>query len=197
LDSNFEAHKVAEEARERHERLERGGGESHGARWVPIAASILAVIAALANLVSNQRSAAALIAKNEAILAQAKATDAYNFYESRRIRQRLYEALVDSGVATDPARVTKLRKTAADEIVKEKPILKQAQDSEHAVDVANERSEHALKAHEILEIAVTFFEIAIVLVSISALVTTPLLSGVAIAAATGGLIVFVVGFFSH
>lgn len=198
MDTNFQPHKAVEEAQERQEHAAGHGAVSRvGARWVPIAASILAVIAALASLVSNQRSAAALIAKNEAILAQAKATDSYNLYEARRIRQRMYEALVDSGVTANPARAAKLRGTAADEIAKEKPVLAQARRYEDETEHANARSESALKSHEIIEVAVTFFEIAIVLVSISALITTRLLSGVAIGAAAAGAIVFVVGFFAH
>ena len=186
--------KAVEEARERHEHA------SHAApsrRWIPLVAALLAVVAALANLASNQRSSDALIAKNEAILAQAKASDAYNFYEARGIKEHAYEALVDAGLVRDPQRLAKLSGIAKRERVEKAKPLADAQRYERAVAEENERSERVLHAHEILEIAVTLFEVAIVLVSISALVTTRLLNGSVVVAAAFGAIAFVIGLASR
>ena len=57
------------------------------------------------------------------------------------------------------------------------------------------RAEHLLASHEILEVATTLFEIAIVLVSVSALVGTRLLPIVAGVLTASGLLIALRGFF--
>ncbi|GAC1407618.1 MAG: hypothetical protein NVSMB64_14700 [Candidatus Velthaea sp.] len=183
--SDFDASKAFQEARERGEHAEK-----HGARWVPIAAAIIAVIAAIANLVASQRSTIALTSKNEALRQTTLASDAYNEYESRSIKQHIYEADIASGIARDPA---KLQAVADHEKEKGKPVLAKAHRFEQGAEAANERSEHYLKSYETLEIGVTFFEIAIVLVSISALATTRVLTVVAAVATIAGFVISIIG----
>jgi len=185
--SDFEAHKAFEEARERHE-----DGERHGASWVPIAAAILAVITAICSGVASQRSTLAFISKNEAILETAHASDAYAEYESRSIKEHIYEAQVDAGGARYPAKDLAI---AAHEKVAAKPILGKARRFEAAAATANDVSERSLRRYETMEVGVTLLDIAIVLVSISALVTTRVLTIVAAAGALGGIVVCLYGAF--
>jgi hypothetical protein len=56
--SEFAAHKAFEAT-------ERSQSEHHGARWVPIAAAILAVVTAAFSLLVAQRSTESLVAKND------------------------------------------------------------------------------------------------------------------------------------
>ncbi|HEV3156058.1 MAG TPA: DUF4337 family protein [Candidatus Baltobacteraceae bacterium] len=194
MDSDFDSHKALEEANERHEHAVHA---VQGKRWIPIAAALLAVIAALANLASNQRSTDGLLAKNEAILAQAKESDAYNLYEARSIKEHTYEAFLNAGLVHNSKRIAEFTAISAHERTEKTKSLAQAHQDEQAVIGANERSERALHSHEILEVAVTSFEVAIVLVSISALIATPILSVTAISAAAIGAIVFAFGLLSH
>lgn len=182
--SDFQAHKAFEDA---HERQAAG---RHGAAWVPIAAAVLAVVTAVAGLAASQRSTAALALKNEAILLTTKASDAYNEYESRSIKQHIYEALVAAGNARDPAR---LSATARHERASGAPVLVKARVFQHDAEAANERSERLRHAFETIEIGVTFLEIAIVLVSISALATTRVLTVVAIVSTGAGILIALAG----
>jgi hypothetical protein len=184
--SEFDAAKAFDEARERSER-------GRGARWVPVAAAILAVLAAMTSLVTTQRSTLALVSKNQAILLTTKASDAYNEYEARSIKQHLYEALIAAGGVRNPA---KLHAIARHESSAGVPVIAKAREFEHGAEAANEQSERALHSYERLEIGVTFLEIAIVLVSISALASTRFLTIVACAATIAGIALSLIGFFS-
>lgn len=172
------------EAHERHEAAE------HGQRWVPLAAAILAVLAAVSGFLGNLRSTEALVAKNDAIVAITRASDTYNEYESRSIKQHIYEAAIAAGRGGD---VGKLHAVAAHEGEAKGPVLEKARRYDEDAARQNERSERLLHAHEILEIATTLFEIAIVLVSVTALVGSRLLPIVSLGAAAIGISVLITG----
>ncbi len=190
MNQDFNAHKVLEEAAQRHEHAVNAER-----RWIPVAAAIIAVFAALATLFSNQRSTAGLVAKNEAILAQTKASDQYNYYESKRIKYHMYAAFADAHVTSSAQGERHLRSVAAKEESEAKPILRDARRLEHESAVDQERSERALKSHEVLEVAVTLFEVSIVFVSISALTASRLLGYVAGASTTIGMVFLLLGLF--
>jgi uncharacterized protein DUF4337 len=165
------------------ETAERSEGR-RGARWTPIAAAIVAVLAALANLASNQRSTEALIAKNESIAALTHASDTYNYYQAKSIKEELYKAAIVTGGKKLPA----LQKVVDHEHSSKQPILGKARDYDKQAAEANERSERFLHSHDTLEIGVTFLEVAIVVLSISALVGTlalPIIAGVATVVGVG------------
>ncbi|HTJ28363.1 MAG TPA: DUF4337 family protein [Candidatus Limnocylindria bacterium] len=177
--------KAVEEAQERHQ---AAGG--HGPRWVPLAAAILGVLAALTTFVSNLRSTGALIAKNDAIVATARAADTYNEYEAGRIKYYVYQVAIDTNRGSDVAR---LRSVADREAQKGPPVLARARAFDEQAARDNERSERLLLSHEIIEIATTLFEVSIVLISITAIVGSRLLPTVAGIASAIGVIVFVIG----
>jgi hypothetical protein len=177
--------KVVEEAHERH----HAAGE-HGPRWVPLAAAILGVLAALTTFFSNLRSTGALIAKNDAIVATARAADTYSEYESGRIKYYIYQVAVDTTRGGD---VAKLRGVADHESQKGPPLLARARAFDEQAARDNEHSERLLVSHEIIEVATTLFEVSIVLISITALVGSRLLPAVAGTASAVGVIVFLIG----
>ena len=179
------AHDVMEKVTEDVDSAER-----YARRWVPIAAAVLAVLAAFANLLSSQRSTESLIAKNDAILATTSAADQYAFYQARRQRETIYRAAIDAGTSKNNA---KLAAIAATEKAKEAPVLAKARKFEESAAASNERSERRLHAHEILEVAATLFEIAIVLVSISAIAASPVLTAVAAIGTIGGIVMLLYG----
>ncbi len=178
----------SEQFHEAHERHAAAG--EHGPRWVPLAAAILAVLAALSGFVSNLRSTGALVAKNDAIIATAHASDTYSQYQAGRIKYYVYQAALDGGAARDTA---KLGATAAAEKRKGPPLLAKARDFENEAERDDARSERLLGAHEIIEVATTLFEVSIVLVSITALVGSRLLPVAAGIASALGVAIFVVG----
>lgn len=192
MNQDFNAHKALEDAERRHE---------HAAdterRWIPIAAAIIAVFAALSTLFSNQRSTVALVAKNEAILAQTKASDQYNYFEAKRIKYHMYAAFADAHVSPSAQGQRHLRSVAQKEEREAKPILEAARKLEQDSIADQERSERALKSHEVLEVAVTLFEVSIVFVSISALTTSRLLAYVAAASTALGMVFLFLGLVVH
>jgi Domain of unknown function (DUF4337) len=177
--------KTVEEAQERHH---SAGG--HGPRWVPLAAAILGVLAAITTFVSNLRATGALIAKNDAIVATARAADLYNEYEAGRIKYYVYQAAIDGDHASNVAR---LRSVADREVRKGPPVLARARAFDDQAARDNERSERLLLSHEITEGATTLFEVSIVLISITAIVGSRLLPTVAGIASVIGVIVFAIG----
>jgi len=188
--SDFQPAKAFEEAHERSEHP----AQRHGAKWVPIAAAIIAVIAAFANLVASQRSTLALVAKNEALRLTTLASDSYNEYESRSIKQHIYEAQIASGNVRN---VAPLQAVVNRERLEKKPILVKARAYESDALQSNETSAHELHSYETMEIGVTFLEIAIVLVSISALATTRILTVIAAGAFGIGVAVALYGGLLH
>ena len=178
--------KSFEEAHDRHEH----GHE--GPRWVPIAAAVLAVLAAIAGYFGNLRSTQALIAKNDAIVATTHASDTYSQYQSGRIKFYLAQTALDQGVNPGGDRA-KLAGTADKEGAKGPALLKKAKAFEDEAALQNERSARLLDQHETIEVAATLFEVAIVLVSITALVGSRLLPVTAGVAAVLGMGFFLVG----
>jgi hypothetical protein len=178
--------KSFEEAHERH----RHGHE--GPRWVPIAAAVLAVLAAVAGYFGNLRSTQALVAKNDSIVATTHASDTYAQYQAGRVKFYLAQTALDQGLNAGGNRA-KLQATAAHEASKGEPLLKKAAGFEAEAAHHNERSERLLDQHETIEVATTLFEVAIVLVSITALVGSRLLPVTAGVAALLGMGFFIAG----
>jgi len=187
--ADFHAHKALEEAHERDE-------HARSNRTVVILAAIFAVLAAIATLLAHGRSVTALVTKDEAILAQSRASDAYNYYESKRIKYHLYQALATAGVGAAGAH-QRLAAVAAKEENAAKPILKTAQRFESEAAGWEEHSERALRAFERLEAAVTLLEVSIVFVSISALVRNRALHWVAGFIAAVGCVFLIIGVLYH
>jgi hypothetical protein len=180
--------KSFEEASERHEH----GRE--GPRWIPIAAAVLAVLAAISSYFGNLRSTEALVAKNDSIVATTLASDTYAQYQAGRIKYYLAQTAIDSGLSSG-ANLGKLEATAAKEQVKGAPLLEKARRYEEAAKHDNEHSVHLLHQHETIEVGVTLFEVGIVLVSITALVGSRLLPITAGVAAALGMVFFLYGIF--
>ena len=152
-----------------------------GPRWIPVAAAVLALAAAVSSLLGNLRATQSNAIKSDAVIAATRAADTYNEYESRNIREKIYEAAVAGGNVRDPA---PLRAIAEHERSFKAPLLAKAQALDEETRRGVLRAEHLLTAHEIFEIGATMFEVAIVLISIAALAGTRLLP-VAAAVASG------------
>jgi hypothetical protein len=178
--------KAFEEAHERHEH----GRE--GPSWVPLAAAVLAVLAAVSGYFGNLRSTQALVEKNDAIVATTHASDTWAQYQAERIKFYIAQTALDGGVGPG-ANAGRLKSNAAEEKAKAPPLMKKARAFEEESVHHNERSEQLLKQHETIEVGTTLFEVAIVLVSITVLVGSRLLPFVGGAAALIGVLFFALG----
>lgn len=164
-----------------------------GNKLVSLAAAIIAVLAALGTLFSHHRSIAALSAKNQAILTQARASDTYNAYEAKQTRFNIYSALIASDLVRSPQRRASLESVADTERSSSPAVLKKAQGLEEQAARDDEHSQALLKSYEILQFATTMFEVSIVLVSISALAGARLFLPLGCALSTVGLVLFAIG----
>jgi hypothetical protein len=178
--------KAFEEAHERHEHGREGPG------WVPLAAAVLAVLAAVSGYFGNLRSTEALVAKNDAIVSTTKASDTWAQYQAERIKYYIAQTALDGGVGPG-ANTARLKKNAAEEKAKAPPLMEKARGFEEEAVRDNERSERLLKQHETIEVGTTLFEVAIVLVSITVLVGSRLLPFVSGLAAVIGMAFFLLG----
>lgn len=194
MQDDFDAHKAMHEAHTDDTPAHADGEGHHAPRWTPIAAALLAVLAAIASLFSNQLTTESLLEKNDAILYQAKASDQWNYYQAKRIKEHVYTAIALTAPAVG---LHELQATARKEHQALTRILATAKLLEHDVEIHNARSEHAMRRHQTIEIAVTMFEVAIVLVSISTLVSSPVLSVVAALASILGVFFLASGLLRH
>lgn len=139
-------------------------------RLISLAAAILAVLAALGTLFAHHRSITALASKNQAILLQSRATDTYNAYEAKQIRFNIYRALISTDLVRDAKIRKALEHAGATETESAASVLEQAKLLERQATNEDEHSQSVMKSYEMLQYAAAAFQIAIVLVSISALV---------------------------
>jgi len=157
--------------------------EHGGSRWTPIAAAVVAVLAALATLMSHQRSSQALLIKNNAIVAFTHASDSYNYYQAKSIKEDVYDVAQITTGRTHP----ELRSVAEHEHTSKAKVLAQARDYEEKAEAYDAQSEKYVHSYETLEIGATFLEVAIVILSISTLVGTLILPIIAGASTLVGL----------
>lgn len=157
-----------------------------GPRWIPIAAAVLAVLAAITTYFGTLRSTQALVEKNDSIVATTQASDTWSQYQAERVKYYIATTALAQGV-NPGGNAAALKENAAKEGAKAAPLVRKAHAFEEEALRHNERSERLLDSHETIEIGATLFEVAIVLVSISALVGSRLLPISAAVAAVLGL----------
>ncbi len=149
------------EAKEKLDELaEHKSGWTH---YLAITTAIIAVLAAIASMRSGALANDAILAKNDAILSQAKASDQWNYYQAKGIKKNLADSI--SIVHPDP----KLEAAAAKYDADQKEIKAEADKLVGEVAKANKESEEGLKHHEMAALSVTFFQIAIALSAMAAL----------------------------
>jgi len=151
---------------------------------VAIFSALLATVGAIVSFFGGDTQNKAMLYKNEAVLERAEATDQWNFYQAKSLKQNMAE--VAAATATDPKVAEKYR-AEAERYKKEKAdVEKDARKHEAEYKRWNERSEHALHPHHYLSISMTLLQIAIALASITVLTQKRwLLAGAAIGALGG------------
>jgi Domain of unknown function (DUF4337) len=177
-----------------HESAEMQDAAERGRRLVSLAAAIIAVLAALGTLYTHHQSILGLTAKNHAILLQGRASDTYNKYEAKRVRAQIVDGLLDAGMYRDQAARRRMESLAAKERSDSGHDFDAAQDYETESKLYEDRSERMLRSYETLQVATTFFDVAIVLVSISAIVRTAILLAAGCGLSAFGIGLMILGF---
>ena len=134
---------------------------------VSITIAVLAVVAAIASSLETFESAGAIIAANQAVLAQDQATDQWNFFEAKSLKKNLYSIAADQG----GARADGYRQKAKTEGDGQDQAQADAKSLEHARDQALALSEAHEARHHRLSIAATFARDAGIAISTIAIIT--------------------------
>jgi hypothetical protein len=165
-----------------HEGHRRGLGQQ-----VAIFSAVLATVGAIVSFLGGHTQNNALLYKNEAVLKRAEASDQWNFYQAKSMKQNLAE--LASTIATDPEKAAKYRGEAQRYADEKKGIEKDARALEAQAGDFNKLSEHALHPHHFLSISMTLLQIAIALASITVLTQKRwLLAGAAVSALVGAVL---------
>lgn len=154
---------------------------------VAIFSAVLATVGAIVSFFGGDTQNKAMLYKNEAVLERAEATDQWNFYQAKSLKQNMAE--VAAATAADPRAAEKYR-AEAERYKKEKAdVEKDARKHEEAYKHWNEKSERALHPHHYLAMSMTLLQIAIALASITVLTQKRwLLAGAAVGALGGAVL---------
>src|SRR5262249_25447626 len=90
-EEEFETTEFKEKLEEATERASEGA--DHRTRWIvylSFSTALIAVLAAVAALESGAYSNEALLEKNEALLAQTKASDQWSYYQAKSVKATVY-----------------------------------------------------------------------------------------------------------
>jgi len=169
----------------------------HRSRWLvylSFTTALIAVLAAVAALESGTYSNEALIQKNEALLAQAKASDQWAYYQAKGIKGTVYATQAAAARATNPALADKSQKEADRYTAEQEEISKSAREFEGEEKKDSELSDKSLEHHHRFAYAVTMFQISIALAAVAALSRQKAVWLVGLMISMLGLLYFVDGF---
>jgi hypothetical protein len=123
--------------------------------WVALSTAILAVLAAIAGLLSGQHA-------NEAMMNQIEASDQWSYYQAKSIKASLLEAKISLAGTPNESDASK-----RDRYEKEQEQIKSEAERKEAAAKSN------FHKHEVFARGVTMFQIAIAIAAISALTRKP------------------------
>jgi uncharacterized protein DUF4337 len=182
----MEDENITLEIKEKIEQVTENGGWN---KYLAITTAILAVLAAIASLLAGSYANEALLQKNDAVLNQSKASDQWNYYQAKGIKKNLAEAFYEQNK-------TEILKSEIKKYdIEQKDIQKQALLYEQKVKEANDNAETLFEKHHQEALAVTFFQIAIALSAMSALLKRKSFWLFSIGLAFIGILFFILGFF--
>lgn len=163
---------------------------------VALTTSILAVLAALSNLESEQKTSEAIMLKNSAIFYQAKASDQWSFYQAKKIKLHMSVNQVHliSLFHTPRTEVDRLGNLVSKYRKQVGEIKKEALAFEKERDHMNALSDRALAHHHAFALSVVCFQISIVLSSMAVMLRRNALWYVSIGLGGIGIFAFINGF---
>lgn len=148
--------------------LHAGHEASEGNKFVGTVAmtiAVLAVVAATVGSLETLESGNAISAKNDAVLLQNKATDSWNFYQSKSLKKNMYDiaavTAAEGPVKDDYLAKSKRYDGESTDIQKEAKKLEDESGAKLAEGDKHEQRHHVLTA------AVTFLHVGIALATIA------------------------------
>jgi hypothetical protein len=158
-----------DEAREAGERTEDGGERdaTPWTTWLSLSTAVIAVCAAIASLEAGAYANDAIVRKDDAILHQSKADDAWAHYQSAGVKAVIYATQAEA--APRPELADKWRAEAERERAAQKGLKEEAEAEQLQVEAMDERAAHKLHVHHQFARSVTVFQVSIALAAIAAL----------------------------
>ena len=152
---------------EAHEHAEHAEHAAHGGNkliaWVSMTVAVLAVLSAVVGSLETLASGQALTEKNEAVLAQSKASDSWAFYQAKSLKKHIYGIAADQG----GPKADKYRKTQAENAADEEKIQDEAKALEKERDDLMKKAEVAEGRHHRLTVAATLLHMGIAIATIA------------------------------
>ena len=150
------------DAHEQHEHAEHAQHDPFVAR-VAITVAVLAVLAAATGSLETIEDGRAITSESEAVLAQDRATDAWNEFQADSLKRHMYLLAADQG----GAQADKYRKTAKEQADKQKDVRLHATDYEADRERLIQVSQGHEARHHWLSGAATLLEIGIALSTVA------------------------------
>ena len=150
-----------------HEHAERAEHAHHAAdpfiTRVSITIALLAVVAAIVGSLETVESARAITSTAQSVLAQDKATDAWNEYQADSLKKHLYDIAADGGGRN----AERYRRASADQVRAQQTVRDRAEAAVRRSGALVEASETAERRHHWLTAAAALLEIGIGMSSVS------------------------------
>ena len=162
--------------------------------YLSFSTALIAVLAAIAALESGAFANEALIQKNEALLAQAQASDQWAYYQAKSVKAAIYSSQAAAAQSSNPDLATKAQQQAERYSKEEEEISKAAKEREKEVAEKGELSAVSMEHHHRFAYSVTMFQISIALAAVAALSKQKGVWFAGLVVAAAGLIYFADGF---
>jgi hypothetical protein len=159
---------------------------------IAISVAVLAVLAAVAGSLETVEGGRALNATSEAVLAQDRATDAWDEYQSDSLKKHIYGIAADSGGPN----ADRYRKTEKDNVDKQDKIRADAKKNEADRDTLLAESAMHEDRHHWLTGAATLFEIGIAMSTVAIITRRHWLWFTAIGFGAVGLVLLASAYFA-
>ena len=158
---------------------------------VTLTIAIMAVLAAVGGTLETTEGDKTIVAKNEAVLQQNQATDAWSFFQAKSIKKNLYALAADQ----NGPKSADYAKVAAQNGADQADISKKAKAFEEARDHWSEQAEVHERRHGRLTIASTLLHMAIAIATLAIILKRKWPWGTAMALTATGLALAVWAYF--
>lgn len=145
---------------------------------------LMAVFGTIVGSVSEEEVTKMIVLRNEAVLLQDKATDAWGYFQGKSIRESLYR--VANHLKADPLFVQECKRFGEEKLLGKQ----QAESWEREVAVRMSESERAFHHHHRLRTVTVLLQLATAVGSVAALVKRKSVWYVSLAITLGGVLMF-------
>jgi hypothetical protein len=160
--------------------------------WLSLSTAIIAVLAAIASLESGSYENEAIVRKDDAILHQSRAGDAWSHYQAASVKAVVYAT--QAAASPRPEIASRWQGEAEREKGLQGELRQEAEREEEQVREMDEKSERNLHIHHHFARSVTIFQVAIALAAIAALTRLRPVWWLSLAVGASGAVLFALGF---